>query len=122
MSSIKNWFLKSDEELFHVSNKWPSSGQGSAQKNNYFYISHTSVPSCFFWATPSLRYKASTAEKYLKVEYRTGVLMTGGHLDLSSDEEYFPTLPLFSPAARCLLLKQSSSICNINNQIRGNVG
>lgn len=38
VSSIKNCFLKSDEELFHVSNKWPSSGHGSAQKNN-FYIS-----------------------------------------------------------------------------------
>lgn len=86
MSSIKSWFLKSDEELFHVSNKWPSSGQGSAQKNNYFNISHT-IQSCpvFFLATPSLRYKASTEQKYLKVEYRTGVLMTGGHLERRSD-------------------------------------
>lgn len=33
----------------------------------------------FFFATQSLNYKASTTQKYLKVEYRTGILMTGGY-------------------------------------------
>lgn len=37
------------------------------------------------FATQSLRYKASTTQKYLKVEYRTGTLMTGGYLEPRSE-------------------------------------
>lgn len=89
------------------------SGQRSKEQLFLHFWFH-SVPSCFF-ATQSLRYKASTTQEYLKEAYRTGVRMTGGNLEPRSE----PWRSIFL-LSRCLLLKQSSSICDINDQIRGN--